>query len=201
MGIPLLEQHKTQRGLKLKHLHLKYQIVGIVASILVVIGVLRFMLHASLVSGISMEPGLVENERIMVDKAFYLFHKLERGDVIVLHNPQKPNEELVKRIIGLPGDTIKTDSSHVWVNDVLLNEPYLKAPSNVPQNLVASTWHVPPDQYFVLGDNRAFSTEDSRFIGFIPRDYIVGQAGLVYWPLNKIHFIDTYSSVFAKIKP
>jgi signal peptidase I len=197
----LLEQHKTQLGLKLNRSYLKHEIVSTVVFLAVAIGFLCFSLQGSLVLGTSMEPGLVEHEKIMVYKGFYLFHKLERGDVIVLHNPQKPNESLVKRIIGLPGDTIKTDSNHVWVNDVLLNEPYIKAPSNVPLNLVASTWHVPPDQYFVLGDNRASSIEDSRFIGFIPRDYIIGKAGLVYWPLNKIHFIDTYSSVFAKIKP
>jgi signal peptidase I len=183
----------------LKRSYLKHEIVSVVALIFVLFLILRFGVQASLVSGISMEPGLVENEKIMVNKAFYLFHSPNRGDVIVLHNPQNTTEELIKRVIGLPRDTIKTDSSHVWVNNVLLNEPYINAPPNVPLNLVANTWHVPPDQYFVLGDNRP-SSEDSRSIGFIPKDYIVGKVGLVYWPLNKIHFIDSYKSVFANIK-
>ena len=200
MGIPLPGQNKIQRGLELKHFHLVRNILEIVALLVVVLLMGFASIQTFYVFGISMEPGLVENEKIVVNKVFYWFRSPARGDVIVLHNPQKPNEDLAKRIIGLPGDTIKMDSSHVWVNDVLLNEPYLKAPSNAPQNLVANTWHVPPDQYFVLGDNRVSSLEDSRFIGFIPRDYIVGKVGLVCWPLNKIHFIDNYSSVFAKIK-
>ena len=184
----------------MKHYHLVREIVETVVLIVLVIVIIVGTIQTFHVSGTAMEPGLVENENVMVGKWFYLFHSPARGDVIVLHNPQNTNEVLIKRIIGLPGDTIKTDSSHVWVNDVLLNEPYINAPPNVPLNLVANTWHVPPDQYFVLGDNRPASIEDSRSIGFIPKDYIVGQAGLVYWPLNKIHFIDNYSSVFAKIK-
>jgi signal peptidase I len=185
--------------LELKRYHLARDIVEGVVLIVLIGVIITVTIQTFHVSGAAMEPGLVENENIIVGKWFYLFHSPERGDVIVLHNPQNTTEELIKRIIGLPGDTIKTDSSHVWVNNVLLNEPYINAPPNVPLNLVANTWHVPPDQYFVLGDNRPFS-EDSRSIGFIPKDYIVGKVALVYWPLNKIHFIDTYRGVFANIK-
>jgi signal peptidase I len=150
--------------------------------------------------GNGMEPGLVGHQNIMVIKNTYWFHNPERGDVIVFHNPQSPNDNLIKRIIGLPGDTVKTDSSHVWVNNVLLKEPYINAPPNTPLNPVANTWHVPSNQYFVLGDNRPLSFDDSRYIGFIPKDYIVGKVTFAYWPLNSIHFVDTHSDVFSNIK-
>jgi len=148
------------------------------------------------VSGMSMQPGLADGQNVLVIKVTYLFRNPERGDVIVFHNPQNSSEDLIKRIIGLPGDTIRTDSTHLWVDNVLLNEKaYINASSNTPLNPSAQTWHIPPDQYFVLGDNRAVSY-DSRYIGPIPKDYIVGTAYFVFWG----HFIDTHSDVFAKIK-
>jgi len=175
------------------------EIVETVALTGLIFVIIRFTIQGSHVSGISMEPGLVENQNVMVNKIAYIFHSPERGDVIVLHNPQNTNEDLIKRVVGLPGDTIKIDSMHIWVNDVPLKEPYINAPPNVPLNRVAKTWRVPPNEYFVLGDNRP-SSEDSRYIGSIPKEFIVGQAVLVYWPLTNIHFIDTHSNVFSNIK-
>jgi signal peptidase I len=177
------------------------EIVGVVAFTVVIIGMFQLAAQAYEVSGGNgMEPGLANNQRIMVNKTAYWFHSLERGDVIAFHNPQSPNDNLIKRIIGLPRDTVKTDSSHVWVNNVLLKEPYINAPPNTPLNPVANTWHVPPDQYFVLGDNRPLSYDDSRYIGFIPKDYIVGKVAYVFWPVNSIHSIDPHSDVFSHIK-
>ena len=131
----------------------------------------------------------------MVNKTAYLRHNPERGDVIVFHNPQRPSENLIKRIIGIPGDTIAIDSSHVWVNNVLLNEPYITKPVNT----VAGSWHLRPNEYFVLGDNRPLSY-DSRYIGPIPRDYIVAPVAIVTWPLTSIHIIDNHPEVFSHIK-
>jgi signal peptidase I len=149
------------------------------------------------VSGVSMQPGLTDGQNVLVFKFTYLFHNPERGDVIVFHNPQNSNEDLIKRVIGLPGDTIKTDSTHLWINNVQLDEKaYINAPPNTPLNPGAQTWHVPPDQYFVLGDNRPASY-DSRYIGPIPKDYIVGTANFV---LSNLHSIDTHNDAFAKIK-
>jgi signal peptidase I len=147
-----------------------------------------------------MEPRLTDGQYVMVNKTVYLFHGPARGDVIVFHNPQRSDEDLVKRVIGLPGDTVTTDSTHVWVNKVLLNEKaYINAPANTPLNPGAQSWHIPPDQYFVLGDNRPVSF-DSRYIGPIEKKYIVGNAALVFWPPPNIHTINTYSEVFSKIK-
>jgi signal peptidase I len=184
----------------LKRSHLVREIVETVVLTIVIFLVIHLAIQSYHVSGTSMEPGLIDNEYVMVNKIAYLFHGPERGDVVVFHNPQNPNEDLIKRVIGLPGDTVKTNSTEVRVNDVLLDEKaYISAPTNTPLNPGAKTWLIPPNQYFVLGDNRPVSL-DSRYIGPILKDYIVGKAVLVFWPLNKIHFIDTHSNVFSNIK-
>jgi signal peptidase I len=184
----------------LKRSHLAREIIETLVLTILIFIAIRFVIQSYHISGISMEPGLQNDQYVMVNKVAYLFNGPQRGDVIVLHNPRQTDQDLIKRVIGLPGDTVRTDSTHVWVNNVLLSEgAYINAPANVPLNPSASTWHVPAGQYFVLGDNRPES-EDSRYIGFIPKNYIVGKAILVFWPLNHIHFINTYSDLFSKIK-
>ena len=191
-----LQRHDTQRGLKLKRSHLTREIVEVVVFVGLAGLIILFTIQSyNVTSTTGMEPGLVANQHIMVNKIGYLFHSPARGDVIVFNNPQPPYEDLMKRVIGLPGDTITTDNTHVWVNNVLLNEPYITQPINT----VANTWHIPANAYFVLSDNRA-NGEDSRAIGPIPKDNIVGQAVLVYWPITNVHFIDTHSDVFSHIK-
>jgi signal peptidase I len=184
----------------LKHSHLVRDIVTTLGFIVVALILIRVTIQSYHVSGVSMQPGLTDGQYVMVNKVYYLLHKLERGDVVVFHNPQNSNEDLIKRVIGLPGDTVTTDSTHLWVNNVLLDEKaYVNAPPNTPLNPTAKTWHIPPDQYFVIGDNRPVSF-DSRYLGPIPKDYIVGTAALVLWPPPHLHFINTHSDVFAKIK-
>jgi signal peptidase I len=147
-----------------------------------------------MVDGTSMLPGLKNNQYVLVNKLAYLFHVPERGDVIVFHWPVDTNKDLIKRVIGVPGDVIVIDNKTVRVNGVLLNEPYISAPANPAGN----TWVVPPNKYFVMGDNRQVS-DDSRDWGFVPKDYIIGKAVFVYWPLNSWHFINTYQPVYGKI--
>ena len=147
-----------------------------------------------MVDGTSMLPGLKNNQYVLVNKLAYLFHVPERGDVIVFHWPVDTNKDLIKRVIGVPGDVIVIDNKTVRVNGVLLNEPYISAPANPAGN----TWVVPPNEYFVMGDNRQVS-DDSRDWGFVPKSYIIGKAVFVYWPLNSWHFINTYQPVYGKI--
>jgi signal peptidase I len=147
-----------------------------------------------MVDGTSMLPGLKNNQYVLVNKLAYLFHVPERGDVIVFHWPVDTNKDLIKRVIGVPGDVIVIDNKTVRVNGVLLNEPYISAPANPAGN----TWVVPPNDYFVMGDNRQVS-DDSRDWGFVPKSYIIGKAVFVYWPLNSWHFINTYQPVYGKI--
>jgi signal peptidase I len=169
--------------------------VETVALTILIFLAIHFTVQNYQISGPSMQNTLHNNQFVLVNKVAYLFHSPERGDVIVLHEPDQPTRDLIKRIIGLPGDTIKLDGSNVWVNGTELNEPYITQKYNPGAN----TLTVPANQYFVMGDNRPVS-EDSRYFGFVPKDYIVGKAILVYWPLNQWQMLNTYSSVYSQIK-
>ncbi len=175
------------------------QLAREIVEILVITGlifiVVRFVIQSYHIDGPSMQPGLTTNEYVMVNKVVYLFHAPERGDVIVFHYPHDTTQDYIKRIVGLPGDTIETDNTRLWVNGTLLKEPYISTPFNQQ----ATKWKVPAGQYFVVGDNRPVS-DDSRSWGFVPRDYIVGKAAAVFWPLSQFHFINTYSNVYTGIK-
>lgn len=163
--------------------HLAREIVEIAVLTLLIFLLIRFVTQSYSVSDRNMEPSLQQNEYVLVNKIAYIFKAPERGDVIVLHYPQDTRTDYIERIIGLPGDTIRIDSTHVWVNDRLLDETaYVKNPTNP----YAKSWKVPEGQYFVMGDNRAQSN-DSRYWGFVPKDYIVGKAAFIYWPVGKIH--------------
>ena len=128
------------------------------------------------IEGASMQPTLQEGQYLIVNRLSYFLDEPERGDIIVLHFPNDRSRDFIKRIIGLPGDTIKISNGEVWVNGALVNEPYIKDPS--PNN---QTWTVTEDHYFVMGDNRRNSS-DSRSWSYLPEDDIIGQAWVVYWP-------------------
>lgn len=191
---------RKQRGFTLKRSHLAREIVEIVVLALLIFLVIRFVVQSYHVDGVSMQPGLTSNQYVMVNKVAYLFHAPERGDVVVFHNQHPPNmdQDYIKRVIGLPGDTIRTDHDHIWVNDTQLDEhTYI----SIAVNPSGSTWKVPANQYFVLGDNRPES-DDSRYnVGFVPREAIVGKAVIVFWPFNAFHTIDTHTDVYKQIKP
>jgi signal peptidase I len=128
------------------------------------------------VEGSSMVPTLHDGELVIVSKLHYVLGEPRREDVIVFHLPQDPEQEYIKRVIGLPGDHIEISNGEVRVNGELLDEPYLDyAP------VYSGSWDVPPDSLFVLGDNRNNSS-DSHEWGPVPLDYVVGKALLVYWP-------------------
>lgn len=148
------------------------------------------------VQGPSMMPTLQNNQYILVDKATYLFNSPHRGDVIVFKWPKDTSEDFVKRIIGIPGDTVHVDlNGQVTVDGTPINEPYVNDLINPYQ---PNTWMLGPNEYFVLGDNRGDSS-DSRYWGPVPRSDIIGRAELVYWPLDDIHVLSDWSSVFANI--
>ena len=179
----------------MKRSHLAREIVETIALAVLIFIAVRFVVQSYQIDDASMQPGLHGSEFVMVNKVAYLFHAPQRGDVIVFHYPLDTSKDFIKRIIGLPGDTIRVDSTHVWVNNVELKEPYISQASN-PQGQV---WKVPANEYFVLGDNRPQS-DDSRVWGFVPKYDIVGKAVMVYWPVSDWQFINTYPQVFAGIK-
>ena len=179
-----------------KSSHLAREIVETLALTLIIFVVIHFTIQNYQVDGTSMVNTLQNNEYVLVNKQAYLFSPPSRGDVIVFAWPIDTSKDLIKRVIGLPGDTIITTNSTVEVNGVVLNEPYVK----VTFNHYGRQWLVPPNDYFVMGDNRQFS-DDSRDWGFVPKSYIIGKAVMVYWPISQWQFINTYSSVFSAIKP
>lgn len=128
------------------------------------------------VDGFSMRPTLENGEFVLVNKTSYRFSEMERGDIIVFHFPLNPEEELIKRVIGLPGDRVMVENSQVYVNGQILNEPYIaQAP------IYTGEWTVLDGQLFVLGDNRN-NSNDSKDWGLLPAENVVGKAILIYWP-------------------
>lgn len=127
------------------------------------------------IDGNSMNPTLLNGEYLIISNIAYRLDEPERGDIIVFRHPRS-ELNLIKRVIGLPGDTVDIMNGLVSVNGVPLDEPYIEAPPTY-----SSSWVVPEGQYFVLGDNRNNSS-DSHAWGFLPMDHILGKAELVYWP-------------------
>jgi signal peptidase I len=179
----------------LKNSHLVREIIEVVALAVLIFVVIHFVIQSYHVSGTNMQPSFSVDQYVMVNKSAYLFRTIERGDVVVFHNPRDTNQDFIERVVGLPGDTIQIDSTTIKINGTLLNEPYVK----VPTNPLADSWKVPANQYFVLNDNRQI-TDDSRAGNFVPKDYIIGKAILVYWPLNNLQFVDTHTNVFTQVK-
>lgn len=185
-----------------KHHRLAIEIAETVFLTLLMFLVIRFAIQNFNIDGTSMEPSLHNTELVLVDKWSYLFHSPTRGDIVVFHAPPEPTQDYVKRIIGLPGDTITIKNTTVIVDGVTLKETYV-APQDqgVPAGARTITnMVVPANDYFVLGDNRAVSS-DSRIWGFVPRTNIIGRAAFVYWPLgaNNEGIVPNMSSVFAGI--
>lgn len=130
------------------------------------------------IDGNSMNPTLFNGEYLIISNFAYKLDAPERGDIIVFRHPQS-ELNLIKRVIGLPGDTIEVQNGTVRVNGAAIDEPYIQAPPDY-----SSSWVVPQGQYFVLGDNRNHSS-DSHAWGFLPEDHILGKALVIYWPPSK----------------
>jgi signal peptidase I len=147
------------------------------------------------VDGPSMTPTLLNGQYILVNKADYFTHGPARGDVIVFKFPKDTSRDFVKRVIGVPGDTVDTRADGaVIVNGVVLVEPYI----NDDINMTSQSWTLGPDQYFVMGDNRGDSY-DSRDWGPVPSSDILGKAEFVYWPLGAAHGLRNWSGVFSSV--
>jgi len=128
------------------------------------------------VDGYSMEPTLKSGEFVIVNRLAYKLGDPKIGDVIVFHYPRDPEQEYIKRIIGVPGDHVRVSNQKVYVNDQPIKEPYIAAPP-----MYETEWDVPENTLFVLGDNRNNSS-DSHTWGPVPVENVVGKAIFVYWP-------------------
>jgi signal peptidase I len=130
------------------------------------------------VENISMRPTLEPGEFLLVNKMAYKFSGFSRGDIVVFHYDAK--EDYIKRLIGLPGDTVEVQDGKVKVNKTILDEPYVVVPPSYN-----GVWQVPAGSIFVLGDNRNQSS-DSHSWGFVPLEKIVGKALVIYWPVKNV---------------
>ena len=156
----------------------------------------------------SMQRTLEEDQYVLVDKLTPRFDAYNRGDIVVFEPPEEwgeSNTPFIKRVIGEPGDTVEIrDDGLVYVNDQVLDEPYLYAdelggpPDPTTAPLEQSSWTVPQGDLFLMGDHRANSA-DSRTFGPVPIDRVVGRAWLRYWPIDKLGILQTptYPSLAA----
>jgi signal peptidase I len=158
-------------------------------SVILAVLVILFLYQPVKVEGTSMMPALVDQERIFINKFVYRFGlgDIERGDMVVFWFPGDPSKSYIKRIIGLPGDSVEVREGLVLVNGLPIEEPYV--PEAYRDRASYPPFKVGPDEYFVLGDHRT-SSNDSRSWGTVPRPYIYGKAVFVYWPLDKIGVLD-----------
>jgi signal peptidase I len=179
-----------------KRLRLLREVLETITLTILMFLAFRFAVQNYRVDGHSMIPTFQDQEYILVDKAAYLFHPPERGDVIVFAYPLDPTQDFIKRVIGLPGDHVQVaQDGTVSVNGVQLPETYINDLDNPypPTDLIVCA-----DHYFVLGDNRGDSS-DSRAWGLVPRHNIIGKASLIYWPIGSFHVVPSAQSVFAAV--
>jgi signal peptidase I len=175
-----------------------------IAGILVFV-IRWFLVSPFIVDGESMEPNFWNRERIIVNKIMYDIREPKRGEIIVFHVPDQ-GRDFIKRVIGVPGDTVKVEGDNVYINGKQIEETYLKEAyekahaagelynkddgdrSNFP-NSSYPDGVVPEGMVFVMGDNRS-NSEDSRRIGYIPMDRIVGRADLIFWPIKDFSLVN-----------
>lgn len=166
--------------------------VFLILVVFVLLGV--FAVQPVVVEGTSMLPHLHDGERLLVNKLVYYniqsvrWGHLDRGDIVVFWYPKEPDKSYVKRIIGLPGETVEVRSGKVYINGRELKEDYLDNEHN--QNMpTLPPRRVDPHHYFVMGDNRDNSS-DSRYWGLVPEKYIYGKAFFRYWKPQSIGFVE-----------
>ncbi len=163
----------------------------VVIALAIFVIIYLFLVQPHQVKGNSMLPNFIDGEYILTDKISYRFNQPQRGDVIVFKAPRDHEIDFIKRIIGLPGDTVKISETKVYVNNELLPEKYLPGefvtnPGGFLHNDQDIT--VPSNEFFVLGDNRSHSS-DSREWGFVKKDEIIGKAWFRYWPVSQMGFV------------
>lgn len=146
-------------------------------TLLIYFLVRHFLFENYRVVGYSMTPTLEDEQFLVVNKLGYRLHKPQRGDIAVFHDPRSSERKLIKRVIGLPGEVVEIRQGQVFINEKPLDEPYIQSPGHYSQPPTP----IPPDQYFVLGDNRNNSS-DSHNWGSLAGEAVVGKAWFSYWP-------------------
>jgi signal peptidase I len=176
-------------------------VVAIVIAIVVALLIQAFLVKPFRIPTPSMVGTLRPGDRVLVDRVVYRLRRPRRGDIIVFEYPRNRDIMFIKRVIGVPGDTLETRAGRLYVNGRVLDEPYVhqtdgvRDPTNASGPVAGTTMREPwslaqpfivgRDEYFVMGDNRTRS-DDSRTWGTVPAATIVGAAFLTYWPLDRL---------------
>jgi signal peptidase I len=162
-----------------------YWLRDLTLSVFIAVVAILFIYQPVKVEGTSMMPALVDQERIFINKFVYRFGiaKVERGDTVVFWFPGGPSKSYIKRVVGLPGDTVEVVQGTVTVNGRPLQEDYV--PAEYRDRVSSPRQVIPEDHFFVLGDHRS-SSNDSRAWGALHRRHIYGKAVFVYWPLERL---------------
>jgi signal peptidase I len=173
------------------------EVIGTILLAVAVFLLLQATVQSSIVKGESMEDSFHDGQRLLVvkERIAYAFHEPEIGDVIVFHySNDNSQNEYIKRIIGLPGDTVEVKDETVYVNDTPLNEPYAKQPPDYTVDPI----EVPADRYFFLGDNRNRSSDSHNLSPerrWVAREDITGKAWLAIWPPGEWGLVPDYDPV------
>ena len=177
-GLERSTKRGWRRGKRRERGSLLATLAGDIARGAVVLLLLHvFVFQFSLVRGSSMQPNIHDGDRLLVDRLSYRLGDVDRFDVVILDSPVAPGVDYVKRIVGLPGDTIDIQKGVLRVNGELVPEIY----ETIVDRLADGHWVLPQDQYFVLGDNRPVSS-DSREGWFVPRSKVRGKVRACLWP-------------------
>jgi signal peptidase I len=162
---------------------LEFLIILLVSFVLVFGFVRPFVIEAFWIPSASMVPTLKYGDRVLVNKFIYRFTEPERGDVIVFKSVEGDDEDLIKRVVGVPGDEIAVRGGKLFVNGEPQKEPYVN--KKYPDRSFYAPTTVPKDHVFAMGDNRA-NSQDSRIFGPVPEENIEGEAFLRFWPPHRI---------------
>jgi signal peptidase I len=169
------------------------QVVVFAIALFLFMYLLVFQPHK--IKGDSMQPNYPDGEYLLTDKVTYRFNEPKRGDVVVFEAPGGGGDEYIKRIIGIPGETVSVRDGKVYVNGQQINESYLSSTLYTSAGAFlenGASVIVPAGEYFVLGDNRPYSS-DSRAWGFVSKRKISGRAWLIYWPPQKAGVVEKVS--------
>jgi len=154
----------------------------ILASVAISLFIILFLYQPVRVEGTSMLPRLQDQDRLFINKFAYRFESIHRGDVVVFLYPGDHTKSYIKRVIALPGDSVRIDHGDVYVNDRPLREPYV--PNRFRDERSEPERIIPAGDFWVMGDHRSISS-DSRDFGPVPRALIYGKAAFVYWPMDQ----------------
>jgi signal peptidase I len=169
-------ESRPQRGVM--HSWLRDLVVSVVVSAFIII----FLYQPVRVEGTSMLPMLEDQDRLFINKLAYRVGEIHRGDVVVFLYPHDHEKSYIKRVIALPGDTLRIDHGRVFVNETRIQEHYV--PPQFEDDRSQPEMTVPQHKYFVMGDHRSVSS-DSRDFGPVDRELIYGKAAFVYWPMDQ----------------